>query len=117
MGLMGFVRSCERSGHRSPRSALGGRIFGGCAQERLAGSVCISAYSHGSCAERCGAGGYSSVSAHNKTICAHRWTWILGRLRAMRRWRIYSRSEEHTSELQSLMRISYAVFRLKKKKK
>src|SRR3546814_3742297 len=25
------------------------------------------------------------------------------------------RSEEHTSELQSLMRISYAVFRLKKK--
>src|SRR3546814_5508593 len=28
-----------------------------------------------------------------------------------------SRSEEHTSELQSLMRNSYAVFRLKKKKK
>src|SRR3546814_5048203 len=27
----------------------------------------------------------------------------------------YVRSEEHTSELQSLMRISYAVFRLKKK--
>src|SRR3546814_2797387 len=32
---------------------------------------------------------------------------VLGRLR----------SEEHTSELQSLMRISYAVFCLKKKKK
>src|SRR3546814_6252489 len=31
-----------------------------------------------------------------------------------RRWR---RSEEHTSELQSLMRISYAVFCLKKKNK
>src|SRR3546814_8204275 len=30
--------------------------------------------------------------------------------------RIVSRSEEHTSELQSLMRISYAVFCLKKKK-
>src|SRR3546814_10706674 len=29
----------------------------------------------------------------------------------------YVRSEEHTSELQSLMRISYAVFCLKKKKK
>src|SRR3546814_1987765 len=29
----------------------------------------------------------------------------------------YPRSEEHTSELQSLMRISYAVFCLKKKKK
>src|SRR3546814_9178727 len=29
----------------------------------------------------------------------------------------HMRSEEHTSELQSLMRISYAVFCLKKKKK
>src|SRR3546814_9114623 len=29
----------------------------------------------------------------------------------------YDRSEEHTSELQSLIRISYAVFCLKKKKK
>src|SRR3546814_6330385 len=38
-----------------------------------------------------------------------------------RNWRdsssAYGRSEEHTSELQSLMRISYAVFCLKKKKK
>src|SRR3546814_10195957 len=35
-----------------------------------------------------------------------------------RRQRIaHRRSEEHTSELQSLMRISYAVFCLKKKKK
>src|SRR3546814_1746105 len=32
------------------------------------------------------------------------------------RW-LEQRSEEHTSELQSLMRISYAVFCLKKKKK
>src|SRR3546814_6646101 len=31
--------------------------------------------------------------------------------------RMRTRSEEHTSELQSLMRISYAVFCLKKKKK
>src|SRR3546814_1315157 len=43
--------------------------------------------------------------------------------RAMsRHWRIVlsersKRSEEHTSELQSLMRISYAVFCLKKKKR
>src|SRR3546814_9981365 len=40
---------------------------------------------------------------------------------ALRPWSITSqvigRSEEHTSELQSLMRISYAVFCLKKKKK
>src|SRR3546814_6581983 len=35
-----------------------------------------------------------------------------------RGWQAHNlRSEEHTSELQSLMRISYAVFCLKKKKK
>src|SRR3546814_5755293 len=34
----------------------------------------------------------------------------------MRRHQRRRRSEEHTSELQSLMRISYAVFCLKKKK-
>src|SRR3546814_7629629 len=33
------------------------------------------------------------------------------------RYGMILRSEEHTSELQSLMRISYAVFCLKKKKK
>src|SRR3546814_6176170 len=32
-------------------------------------------------------------------------------------WPSAQRSEEHTSELQSLMRLSYAVFCLKKKKK
>src|SRR3546814_5655702 len=32
-----------------------------------------------------------------------------------RRWMPFRRSEEHTSELQSLMRSSYAVFCLKKK--
>src|SRR3546814_2099970 len=42
------------------------------------------------------------------------------RVAAQPRWSatrlIAARSEEHTSELQSLMRISYAVFCLKKKK-
>src|SRR3546814_8120145 len=39
-----------------------------------------------------------------------------GRGGSARRWlREVARSEEHTSELQSLMRISYAVFCLKKK--
>src|SRR3546814_7778561 len=39
-----------------------------------------------------------------------------GKLKAAVKWGI-GRSEEHTSELQSLMRISYAVFCLTKKKK
>src|SRR3546814_9393567 len=50
---------------------------------------------------------------------------IPGLLAAINVWRdrkklvssILNRSEEHTSELQSLMRISYAVFCLKKKTK
>src|SRR3546814_8940959 len=41
-------------------------------------------------------------------------TWTLG---GMLGGFAACRSEEHTSELQSLMRISYAVFCLKKKKK
>src|SRR3546814_10008055 len=40
----------------------------------------------------------------------------LGRYSSLRSW-LSQRSEEHTSELQSLMRISYAVFCLKKKNK
>src|SRR3546814_10830373 len=53
---------------------------------------------------------------------------LLGPVHYRRRWQSidhgclpagpgHGRSEEHTSELQSLMRISYAVFCLKKKKK
>src|SRR3546814_9198684 len=42
-------------------------------------------------------------------------TNIIGRHKRIKRV-LTERSEEHTSELQSLMRISYAVFCLKKKK-
>src|SRR3546814_2605705 len=54
--------------------------------------------------------------------CAISTAWIIppaGRRVVSSRSRIgsYCRSEEHTSELQSLMRISYAVFCLKKKNK
>src|SRR3546814_7669087 len=42
---------------------------------------------------------FAELDAHNQRRCRH------------------GRSEEHTSELQSLMRTSYAVFCLKKKKK
>src|SRR3546814_5699856 len=41
--------------------------------------------------------------------------WIVGATNEDQRKGIADRSEEHTSELQSLMRISYAVFCLKKK--
>src|SRR3546814_3380300 len=48
------------------------------------------------------------------------WIWkrmLRSQRRCMRMREARNRSEEHTSELQSLMRISYAVFCLKKKKK
>src|SRR3546814_7556528 len=47
----------------------------------------------------------------------HRRGEAAGAGRAAADRRTAQRSEEHTSELQSLMRISYAVFCLKKKKK
>src|SRR3546814_2925659 len=43
------------------------------------------------------------------------WPYFIGDNYAY--WQYDYRSEEHTSELQSLMRISYAVFCLKKKNK
>src|SRR3546814_10442777 len=54
-----------------------------------------------------------SASRHRKASCAHQ-----KRLESVCPNNLhleYPRSEEHTSELQSLMRISYAVFCLKKK--
>src|SRR3546814_5428716 len=42
---------------------------------------------------------------------------LAGEQASAQRCERFGRSEEHTSELQSLMRISYAVFCLKKKKR
>src|SRR3546814_4605552 len=47
------------------------------------------------------------------------WVWNRSHIEHLNDWLAVTRlhrSEEHTSELQSLMRISYAVFCLKKKK-
>src|SRR3546814_2215241 len=49
-----------------------------------------------------------SVSRRSEISLAICWNW------AIRSLLLAARSEEHTSELQSLMRISYAVFCLKK---
>src|SRR3546814_8795330 len=57
----------------------------------------------------------ASFDAYNRWIadyCSHAPDRLLGCGQTAMR----SRSEEHTSELQSLMRISYAVFCLKKQK-
>src|SRR3546814_1858243 len=55
-----------------------------------------------------------AVNKPTPGIWAIAWTAGSSRIHCPRRRSI--RSEEHTSELQSLMRISYAVFCLKKKK-
>src|SRR3546814_4954154 len=54
------------------------------------------------------------VAARARVIKRYGWSARLAPLDAL--LGIAARSEEHTSELQSLMRISYAVFCLKKKK-
>src|SRR3546814_2277611 len=62
-------------------------------------------------------GALSSVTASTMPLnCASRLgkTWFASFATGMSRVSEVGRSEEHTSELQSLMRISYAVFCLKK---
>src|SRR3546814_10619273 len=66
----------------------------------------------------------SSARAKSGTVCDRSRMWMplrapkmYGFMRGFQRWVWWpKRSEEHTSELQSLMRISYAVFGLQKKK-
>src|SRR3546814_5550856 len=66
----------------------------------------------------------SSGSVHSSPVDSSRKRWTLRALKVRRMLvsrqcatqRGVPRSEEHTSELQSLMRTSYAVFCLKKKK-
>src|SRR3546814_4746595 len=53
--------------------------------------------------------------AANRKATGHHSPWA-GYIRFLPKANDARRSEEHTSELQSLMRISYAVFCLKKKK-
>src|SRR3546814_5546829 len=59
-----------------------------------------------------GNAGYAPAASHNPqgTVDTRRYRFLRTRQACA------GRSEEHTSELQSLMRISYAVFCLKKKK-
>src|SRR3546814_2265584 len=52
------------------------------------------------------------AAAHTCSTSSRVKTW-----KSLARSCVSNRSEEHTSELQSLMRISYAVFCLKKKKR
>src|SRR3546814_4634109 len=74
------------------------------------------------CRLECGRGNHHRAVEHHPWFQCHR-QWAARRQRRFagdRKFRCVAlepRSEEHTSELQSLMRISYAVFCLKKKKK
>src|SRR3546814_8708628 len=72
---------------------------------------------HWACARTCTERGCASVRL-NRAWWKPNSRWC-GRaaIRARPMRSMVVRSEEHTSELQSLMRISYAVFCLKKKKK
>src|SRR3546814_5626870 len=66
-------------------------------------------------AAQCGAGRAGAARAAQRGAVGGRGNRHLRRAVADLQLRQLPRSEEHTSELQSLMRISYAVFCLKKK--
>src|SRR3546814_5878508 len=110
--LFPYTSLC-RSAHRYRQAQHGRRGIGAESRTRLAGPA--GADDVGLCAgtapgawhRRPGRGGAAETVQHGRSQCG-------GRTGA--RQPGAGRSEEHTSELQSLMRISYAVFCLKKKK-
>src|SRR3546814_5614216 len=57
------------------------------------------------------------IASSRSAFCPPRRQWPAAFPASIRPAPVRHRSEEHTSELQSLMRISYAVFCLKKKNK
>src|SRR3546814_5850081 len=103
-------------------------------KQKTAYEVRISEWSSDVCSsDRVASVAIRPYSCNHKPICPHKfrcagsraYVWSHRRSQSNARdcraaisgIRLRSRSEEHTSELQSLMRISYAVFCLKKKKK
>src|SRR3546814_5670125 len=93
-------------------------FFGRVKVAMVVGSSCVAHLSSASCAK-----GKSSLGLALRRISfplpwvAIGWASTGFDEASMRFKQWYDRSEEHTSELPSLMRISYAVFCLKKKKK
>src|SRR3546814_8809425 len=85
--------------NRTDRYARGGRVIGSVTRSRTATFVFF-----------IGDRWYGTVTAHVEGADAARY-----RFTSALPTQLFKRSEEHTSELQSLMRISYAVFCLKKK--
>src|SRR3546814_7623683 len=86
--------ACEGGGRANAIQCAEGQFRGGGRPDRCAAGIERSAF------RRTGGAGAGTRNAPEKRRLSRRRT----------------RSEEHTSELQSLMRISYAVFCLKKKK-
>src|SRR3546814_5988177 len=101
--------SLTAAGCCCPRELPGG-IAGGITGEELSGKLRRPEAARKGAPPQPAAGAASSMMnctpsrPFQRSICRRPATWS-------------GRSEEHTSELQSLMRISYAVFCLKKKKK
>src|SRR3546814_11233254 len=90
---------------RPPRSTRTDTLFPYTTLFRSADSAGVSVYSEALCQRHHGRLPEGIIAS-----AVRLWT-------VLERRRSQVRSEEHTSELQSLMRISYAVFCLKKKKK
>src|SRR3546814_6242889 len=96
--------------------SFGGRTFafqrpyGSYVMENVLFKISFPAEFHGQ------TGAEAAITLHRELAKAGRSAVQIRRI-TIRTQRACIRSEEHTSELQSLMRISYAVFCLKKKKR
>src|SRR3546814_8492044 len=84
-------------------------------EERVALAVCLEAILRKCCERRIGQRLPKFVNRNHHALACQERVYPLEQVEHDRRADFRVRSEEHTSELQSLMRISYAVLCLKKK--
>src|SRR3546814_7668483 len=107
--LRSSCRSREANAHKMPYTTVSSCVI---TSEKLVPMSCSIARKLGAEQTAKQSQPISDTHAHKRQAIEEHDT----NLRAACLYCLSSRSEEHTSELQSLMRISYAVFCLKKKK-
>src|SRR3546814_7849925 len=114
---VGIVEADQFGGRTAPEEAIGEAEHHGVVDAQSGRRVDRLPGQPAGCADNLRLAAHPAHALTSTTTRPRTRPWRMSRPSGSNSASVASRSEEHTSELQSLMRISYAVFCLKKKKK